>query len=129
MNIVKNKTFTAKAVIGLVRGYSQDSISTTEFKKVLQDAQKKIYQHYGIGLSVKSTNCEIIFLGQEEPSIDLQIIQYPKFPQTEEILKKMFLALIEMMMLELDQNRVVIVFSDETIMLEQLDTIDPNIQY
>jgi hypothetical protein len=128
MNIIKNKTFTANAVIGLVRGYSQKKISIVEFKKVLLSAQQKIREQHAIGLSVKLTSTEIIFLGQEEPSIDLQIIQYPKFPQTEEVLKKVFLELIEILMLELEQNRVVIVFTDEIIMLEQSDIIDPNIQ-
>ena len=128
MNIIKNKTFTANAVIGLVRGYSQKKISIVEFKKVLLSAQQKIREQHEIGLSIKLSSTEIIFLGQEEPSIDLQIIQYPKFPQTEEVLKKVFLELIEILMLELEQNRVVIVFAEETIMLEQSDIIDPNIQ-
>ena len=128
MKIIKNKTFTANAVIGLVRGYSQKKISIVEFKKVLLSAQQKIREQHAIGLSVKLTSTEIIFLGQEEPSIDLQIIQYPKFPQTEEVLKKVFLEFIEILMIELEQNRVVIVFTEETIMLEQSDIIDPNIQ-
>ena len=128
MKIIKNKTFTANAVIGLVRGYSQKKISIVEFKKVLLSAQQKIREQHEIGLSIKLSSTEIIFLGQEEPSIDLQIIQYPKFPQTEEVLKKVFLELIEILMLELEQNRVVIVFAEETIMLEQSDIIDPNIQ-
>jgi hypothetical protein len=67
-------------------------------------------------------------LGQEEPSIELQFIQYPKFPQEESVLQKSIVALIELMMRELDQNRVVIVFNDETVMLEQSDIIDPNIK-
>lgn len=128
MNIIKNKTFTANAVIGLVRGYSQKKISIVEFKKVLLSAQQKIREQHEIGLSIKLSSTEIIFLGQEEPSIDLQIIQYPKFPQTEEVLKKVFLEFIEILMIELEQNRVVIVFTEETIMLEQSDIIDPNIQ-
>ena len=128
MNIIKNKTITANAVIGLVRGYSQKKISIVEFKKVLLSAQQKIREQHEIGLSIKLSSTEIIFLGQEEPSIDLQIIQYPKFPQTEEVLKKVFLEFIEILMIELEQNRVVIVFTEETIMLEQSDIIDPNIQ-
>ena len=128
MKIIKNKTFTANAVIGLVRGYSQKKISIVEFKKVLLSAQQKIREQHEIGLSIKLSSTEIIFLGQEEPSIDLQIIQYPKFPQTEEVLKKVFLEFIEILMIELEQNRVVIVFTEETIMLEQSDIIDPNIQ-
>lgn len=128
MNSIKNKTFIGSASIGLVRGYSKISISISEFKAALLKAQKQIYEQYEIGLSVKLTHSEILFLGQEEPSIDVQIIQYPKFPQTEETLKIVFIALIQMMMLELEQNRVVIVFTDETIMLEQSEAIDPTIQ-
>jgi hypothetical protein len=128
MTIIKNKTFTGTASIGLVRGYTQISISVTEFKAALLKAQQEIYKQYGIGLSAKLIHSEILFLGQEESSIDIQIIQYSKFPQTEETLKKCFIALIELMMLELEQNRVVIQFTDETIMLEQSESIDPTIQ-
>ena len=128
MNSIKNKTFTGTATIGLVRGYTQTSISIIEFKTVLLKSQQKIYNQYGIGLSVKLIHSEILFLGQEEPSIDLQIIQYPKLTQTEETLKKCFITLIELMMQELEQNRVVVLFTDETIMLEQSDSIDPTIQ-
>ena len=129
MKFLKIKTFTATAVIGLLKGYSSEAITLTEFKSVLLGAQKEIFKKYCIGLSIKLSTTEILFLGQNEPSIDLQIIQYPKFPQTEETLKKAFIQLIEIMMQELEQNRVVIVFSDETIMMERTDSIDPNIQF
>jgi hypothetical protein len=129
MKLLKIKTFTANAVMGLLRGYSSEAITLTEFKSVLLSAQTEIFQKYGIGLSIKLSTTEIFFLGQNEPSIDVQIIQYPKFPQPEETLKKAFIQLIEIMMQELEQNRVVIVFPDETIMMEQSESIDPNIQF
>jgi hypothetical protein len=44
------------------------------------------------------------FLGQEEPSVELQFIQYPKFPQEHQYSKGNSKE-----QLELDQNRVVIV--------------------
>ena len=69
-----------------------------------------------------------MFLGQEEPSIELTFIQYPKFQKEEKELKKAIIDLIEGMMIKLAQNRVVIVFTDETIMLEKSDKIDPNIK-
>jgi len=128
MNSINCKTFTAIATIGLIRGYSKQSISLAEFKSVLLTAQQKIHEHFNISLSAKVTLCEILFLGQEEHSMELQFIQYPKFPQEESVLKKAIVELIELMMMELDQNRVVIVFNDETIMLEQSDIIDPNIK-
>ncbi|RAR73692.1 hypothetical protein [Flavobacterium aciduliphilum] len=128
MNIIKNNTFTGTATIGLIRGYSKISITNAEFKAALLKAQQEIYKQYGIGLSVKLLHSEILFLGQEEPSIDLQIIQYPKFPQTEENLKIAFVALLKLLMIDLEQNRVVVLFTDETLMLEVSDSIDPRIQ-
>lgn len=128
MNSVLCKTFSAQITIGLVRGYTKKSISVPEFKKALLKAQENINIQYKIKLSAKLTRCEILFLGQEEPSVDLQFIQYPKFPQEESALKKAIMDLTEQLMEALDQNRVVIVLSDETIMLEQTGAIDPKIQ-
>jgi len=128
MNLLSFKTFTAQMTIGLFRGYSNKSISIPEFKNALLKAQENIKALYKIELSAKITRCEILFLGQEEPSVDLQFIQYPKFPQEESALKKAIVDLTEQLMKELEQNRVVIVFSDETIMLEQSGAIDPKIQ-
>lgn len=128
MNSTSSKTFTAHITIGLFRGYSEKSISMVEFKYTLLKAQQDIKSQYKIELSTKLTPCGIFFLGQEEPSMEMQFIQYPKFPQEESELKRAIVALTEMMMIELEQNRVVIVFTDETIMLEQSEAIDPNIQ-
>jgi hypothetical protein len=128
MNSTSSKTFTAQVTIGLFRGYSKKSISLPELKKVLLKAQQNIKAKYKIELSTKLTPCEIIFLGQEESSMEMEFIQYPKFPQEESVLKKAIVALTEMMMIELEQNRVVIIFTNETIMLEQSEAIDPNIR-
>lgn len=128
MNSLICKTFTAQITFGLFRGYTKKSISISEFKKALLQAQQEIKAQYKIELSAKLTPCEILFLGQEEPSMELQLIQYPKFLQEESALKKAILVFTKRIMIELEQNRVVIVFTDETIMLEQSDTLDPNIQ-
>jgi hypothetical protein len=127
MKTIQCKTFTASVTIGLCRGYSNKKLSQAEVKKALLNAQQKVNTDFKIALSVKLTPCEILFLGQEEPSMELQFIQYPKFPREESDLKKAILALTKQMMTALEQNRVVIVFSDETIMLEQSEAIDPNI--
>lgn len=128
MNTIIYKTFTASITIGLTRMYSEKNIPELELKKALLDAQKKIKKEYKIELSAKLSHCEILFLGQDEPSMELEFIQYPKFPLEESVLKNAIVELTKMMMLELEQNRVVIVFTDETIMLEQSDAIDPNIK-
>ena len=122
------KTFTAQVTIGLKKRYTIEIIPIEVFKKTLLKFQKIILEKYNVELSTKIRQCEIFFLGQDEPSVELEFIQYPKFPQEEPILKNAIVELTKMMMLELEQNRVVIVFTDETIMLEQSDVIDPNIQ-
>jgi hypothetical protein len=128
MNSTIYKTFTASLTIGSIRGYSKKRISNPEFKVALLGTQQKIYESFNIGLSAKLSPCEILFLGQEEPSFELQFIQYPKFPHDESLLKKAIIKFTELMMITLDQNRVVIVFTDETVMLEQSEIIDPEIK-
>lgn len=129
MNIVSCKTFTAQVTIGLNIGYTTDIISLQTVKRELFTAQKAIKKEYYVVLSTKIRLCEIVFLGQEEPSIELEFIQYPKFIHEESLLKKAIIQLTELLMTALQQNRVVIVFNDETIMLEKSEKVDPNIQF
>lgn len=129
MNRVSCKTFTAQVTIGLNIGYTTDIISLQTVKLELFTAQKAIKKEYDVVLSTKIRLCEIVFLGQEEPSIELEFIQYPKFIHEESLLKKAIIQLTELMMITLEQNRVVIVFNDETIMLEKSEKVDPNIQF
>ncbi|HSD07651.1 hypothetical protein [Flavobacterium sp.] len=125
--LITAPTFNAQATIGLIKGYSNELISFSDFKMVLLTAQKQIKKEFELVLSTKITLCEIVCLGQEEPSVSLDFIQYPKFQIEEAVLRKAIIRLIEILMELLQQNRVVIVFPDNTIMLEQSETIDPNI--
>lgn len=120
-------TFNVQATIGLIKGYSNELIPISEFKTALLIAQKQIKKELDVILSTKITLCEIVCLGQEEPSVTLDFIQYPKFIVEEAVLKQAIIRLIEILMNLLLQNRVVIVFPDKTIMLEQSEAIDPNI--
>lgn len=128
MKITTHKTFIAKVTIGLFKEYSKELISLEEFKIALDFAQRKLKSEKDIALSVKITPCEIFFLGQEEPSLELQFIQYPKFPKKESILKSAIVELTKLMMFTLQQNRTVIIFNDVTMMLEQTNNLDPNIK-
>ncbi|SEB06335.1 hypothetical protein SAMN05443667_1192 [Flavobacterium gillisiae] len=123
------KTFTATATIGLYKAYSNELISIIDFKKILYKAQEQIKKEFDVALSTKLTLCEIVFLGQEEPSVSLDFIQYPKFPTEEVLLKKAIIQLVKLLMENLDQNRTVIVFQEETICLEKSERIDPKIQF
>lgn len=128
ISIKSSKTFTAQVTIGLQKQYSTEIIPLNVLKEKLLKTQQTILEKYNVELSTKIRLCEIIFLGQDESSVELEFIQYPKFLQEESVLKNAIVELTKLLIIELDQNRVVIVFSDETIMLEQSDAIDPNIQ-
>ena len=128
MNSISCKTFTAQITIGMMKGYSGEVIKLNVLKEELLNAQRIIKHKHNVVLSTKIRHCEIVFLGQEELSVELEFIQYPKFLQQEKELKKAIILLAEILMLKLEQNRVVIVFKDDTIMLEQSDAIDPKIQ-
>lgn len=119
MNSVSCKSFRAQVTIGLNIGYTTDIISIETVKHELTAAQQAVKKEFNVVLSTKIRTCEIVFLGQEEPSVELEFIQNPKFIQEDTLLKKAILRLTELMMMALQQNRVVIVFNDETVMLEQ----------
>jgi hypothetical protein len=127
MNIKNCKTFKSEVVIGLYKSYTSELISPEEFNEALLQAQQAIKRDLDILLSAKTRMCQIQFLGQQEPSMELQFIQYPKFIVDELVLKEAIIKLVENIMIKLEQNRVVIVFTDETIMLEQTADIDSNI--
>lgn len=130
MNILKSQTFRAEATVGLKRGYSNQLITLDEFKMKLAGAQKVIFSEMDIKLSTKISTCTIVFSGQDEDSISLSFIQYPKFPYEIGVLKNAIIRFIEILMQNLDQNRVVIVFDDETVMLEENEELtDPRISF
>lgn len=128
MNNLSCKTFTAQVTIGMTKGYSGKKIMMLVFKEELLKAQSVIKEKYNVLLSAKIRPCEIVFLGQDEPSIELEFIQYPKYQFEETALKLAIVSLTEILMLKLEQNRVVIIFQDETVMLEQNKEIDSSIK-
>lgn len=130
MKTTSVKTFRAEATFGLKRGYSEELISLDEFRNRLEEVQQATATELQVKLSGKVTPCSIVFSGQQEPSVSLSFIQYPKFPYKVERLKKAILRLSELLMQQLEQNRVVLVFDDETLMLEEReDLLDPRIEF
>lgn len=120
-------TLKAELTIGLNKGYTKESWLISEFKDLLVDAQIQLKQEHGLLLSAKVTECSIVFLAQDEPSVTLSFINYPKFPCTMDAFKTGVQYIAETLMTTLLQNRIVIVFNDETIMLEGNDAIDGSI--
>lgn len=78
-----------------------------------------------IFLSASISDCNIVLNNQNEPHLKIDFINYPKFPLEESVMKENVISLSKELMIKHNQNRMVIVFPDETIMLEQSDEIDP----
>lgn len=128
ISMIVTKTFTAQATFGLQKRYSNTIITARELKKSLLKVQAEMKQELDLVLSTKVTFCEIVCLGQEEPSVTMEWIQYPKFLIEEDQLQRGITVMVEKLMDALEQNRVVIIFTRETIMLEKSAEIDPQIK-
>jgi hypothetical protein len=127
MKISKIKTFTATINIGLEIGYTNITYDKNELIKKLQSYQKQKIDIEGIYLSASVSECSIVLSGQNEPHLKLEFINYPKFPIKVEDFKQEIIDLASYLLDEMKQNRTVIIFSDETYMLELNEAIDPKI--
>ena len=130
MNIIKKtlKPFSAKVTLGLELGYTERLIEKTKIIQHIQKIQNDLIKSKNIFLSVSISDTNIVMGGQIEPHIILNFINYPKFPVKIEILKKEIEELTKQLMIEFKQNRTIIEYLDETLMLEQTEDIDPRIK-
>jgi hypothetical protein len=119
--------FSATITIGSQITYSDQKISEDEIIKFIQEHQDKLIEEKNLYLSVCLSHCSIILSGQVEPHCKLSFINYPRFPLNKDVLKTEVEGFAKVLMFRFDQNRIVIEFSDETIMFEQTDKIDPRI--
>ena len=130
MNVTKKslKPFSAKVTLGLEIGYTERLIEKTKIIQHIQKIQNDLIKSKNIFLSVSISDTNIVMGGQIEPHIILNFINYPKFPVKIEILKKEIEELTKQLMIEFKQNRTIIEYLDETLMLEQTEDIDPRIK-
>ena len=127
MNIITEPTLSATITIGMQLGYSKQLYLKEQLISLLQKFQKKQITERKVYLSACISECEIVLNGQVEPHLKLDFINYPKFPLEEKQFKSEVELLSIYLMKELEQNRVVIVYHNETKMLEENKEIDPRI--
>jgi hypothetical protein len=120
--------FYAHITLGLQNGYSEDLIDRNIIINAIQDYQNELIESEGICISVSVSDCEIVCSGQIEPHLKLSFINYPRLPMPLTRLKSEIEKMAEMLMNRFNQNRLVIEFIDETVMLEQTSDIDPRIR-
>lgn len=121
------KTFQASIFIGLEIGYTQRRINENKVLQYLSELQKQLSAAKGIFLSTAVSNTTIVLNDQTEAHLKLDFINYPKFPLEEETIKEEVVQMAKQLMKEFEQNRVLVVTTNETIMLEFSEDIDPRI--
>jgi hypothetical protein len=112
MKKVEVETYTATIYCGLREGYSERIHKREEVRKIAQEYCDKV------GLCVTLTDLEFIYTKGNEPGVAVGLINYPRFPASKKEIRKKALTLAEILKENLKQNRVSILFPDETIMLE-----------
>jgi len=120
--------FSAKVTFGLELGYTKNLIDKSKIIEYLQSYQNRLIEEKNLILSVSLSECKIVLSGQIEPHLQLNFINYPKFPIKENILKIEIENLTKSLMTKFEQNRVVIEYLNETIMFEHSELIDPRIR-
>ena len=124
---IKIKTFQASIFIGLEIGYTQKKINENLVIESLSELQKQLSKEKDIYLSASISKTVIILNNQNEQHLKIDFINYPKFPLSEEIFKDEVLHFGKELMKQFEQNRILIIYTDETIMFEQSEEIDPRI--
>lgn len=119
--------FSAKVSLGLERGYTGEVINVKDVIRYIQELQDKLIQEKNLYLSVSISKTNILMSGQNEAHLVLKFINYPKFPLETDVLKDKIEQMTIQLMNKFEQNRTVIEYLDETIMLEKEDRIDPRI--
>jgi hypothetical protein len=127
MERISIKSFSAVLTIGLELGYDKVKIEESEIIAFLQAYQDELIKNKQIYLSASITHCTIVLSGQIEPHLKISFINYPKFELSPPVLKHEIEELSKQLMLTFKQNRVVIEYLDETIMLEKSADLDPRI--
>ena len=123
----KIKTFQASIFVGLEYGYSQKLIKENSVIESLSELQKQLSKNKNVFMSASVSNTTIILNNQKEPHLKIDFINYPKFPLSEEIFKDEVLHFGKELMKQFEQNRILIIYTDQTVMLEQSEETDPRI--
>ncbi len=110
-----NATFFANIYVGTRFGYFG---TCTSYYKIRDWLQKFCNE---VKLGVTLTETEFIYVGGNEPGVIVGLINYPRFPKPIEDIKTTALSIAKGLMELCHQERLSIVFSDETIMLEKDD--------
>src|SRR5574338_431721 len=112
-------TFYANIYLGLRQGYSDKVCSVEDVREWLQEYCNNVK------LGVTLTPTEFIYVDGREPGVIVGLINYPRFPRHADNVKQAALDIAKGLMELCHQERVSVVCSDETIMLEKEEYPNP----
>jgi len=128
MKKIKVKSYFGTITIGQQLGYSNKMYNKQTLIEAVQKYQKEKMKTDNVFLSAAISECLIVLNNQVEPHFKLDFINYPKFKLKYKKFKAEIILLAEYLLNKLEQNRIVVTFQDETVMLEiDKDKIDPRI--
>lgn len=110
------ETFTANIYCGLCPGYRFGGYSI----RVQRNRALNICQSYcdSIGLGLTFTRTRFVYTKGSEQGVIVGLINYPRFPKATAEIRGHAIGLAWQLLEGLEQQRVSIVFTDDTIMLE-----------
>lgn len=127
MNIVTVPPFNAFMMLGLEEGYTDIVIDKNDVIKEIQTFQEQLFQKEKIYLSANVIDCQIVLKGQEEPHLKIEFINYPHANVDILDLKKHVLDMAKQLFTIFKQNRLIISYPDEIVMLENNKNLNPKI--
>lgn len=115
---VKIPTYTATIYCGLKPMYDQQSVSERFYSERI-DKCRQMCQEFvdAVGLCVTFNTTEYLYTNGSEPGIVVGLINYPRFPATPLSIKENAITLAGKLMIEMQQYRVTVVTTMDTIML------------
>lgn len=115
-----SRTYWANIYVGFREGYSDTYHTFEEAKDICQKYVDEV------GLCATITPTDYIYTNKGvggigyEPGVIIGLINYPRFPSVSDVRRKA-LELAGLFLREFKQNRVTVMFSDHTVMLERED--------
>ena len=115
----RNITYFANIYVGLRPGYEKNA--SNEIFNVAKESTIKVCQEYcnDLGLCLSVTDTTFVYTNGNEPGLIIGLINYPRFTSTQHILKQKAIKLAEILLKKLKQERITVVCSDESIMVEK----------
>jgi len=127
LNVVSMPPSSATAEIGLIKGYSREVIDRLDIIGLIKEFQKTASRERSVFLGVSFSDTVIVLNEQAESHLRLGFVNYPRFPLPHNIFKAEVVNCVSYLMEKSGQNRTVILFNDETVMLEKSHDVDPGV--